>query len=138
MNWLKKIFTIDPSDTKSVNILMWILGPIGYLVSYFIINKLIAITKIIAINAVLVIAVIIYFSWHIYQLRKCSIKKREALKDQPTPITLPPHSMSRSFLRKLFLQEPITKSNPILIAILIDLYFIVNTINYFLTSLNYL
>ncbi len=131
----KKIFSIDISQEKAVNILIWIYGPAGYLSSYFIINNLMLAFKNMAPNIALLTIIIAYFSWHIYQLRKCSLIKQEILKKSQTTINTAPHSLARSFLRKLFLQESLTKSNPILVAILIDLYFIVSSVSCFLDSI---
>ena len=136
--WFKKIFLVDVSRENSVNILIWIYGPVGYFISYFVINNLIMISKITVVNCVLLAIMIAYFSWHIYQLRKCSvIKKRESKNSQKT-VNISHYGLARSFFRKFFLQESITKSNPILVAILIDLYFMVNNVNYFLVNTNHL
>jgi hypothetical protein len=138
IKYFKKIFTIDTSQEKTANILIWIYGPTGYLISYFVINNLMMTLKAVAANIILLAIIITYLSWHIYQLRKCSIIKRELLKKSQTTINTPHHSLTKSFLRKLFLQESLTKSDPIFVAILIDLFFIVNSIDYFLVSINYL
>jgi hypothetical protein len=138
IKWFKKIFSIDSTQEKSAKILVWIYGPIGYLISYFIINNLMMMFKAIAPDAVLLAIIVIYFSWHIYQLRQCAIVKRALLaKSQETTNTLP-GSLTRSFLRKLLLQESLTKSDPMLVAVLIDLYFIVSSFDCFLVSINHL
>jgi hypothetical protein len=138
IKWFKKIFSIDISQEKTVNILIWIYGPAGYLSSYFIINNLMMVFKNMGSNIALLAIIIAYFSWHIYQLRKCSLIKQQISKKSQKTINTPPRSLARSFLRKLFLQESLTKSNPILVAILIDLYFIVSNVSCFLDSINHL
>ena len=138
IKWFKKIFSIDNTQEKSATILIWIYGPIGYLISYFIINNLMMMFKAIAPGAVLLVIIVTYFAWHIYQLRKCAIIKRALLEKTQKTINTPPHSLTRSFVRKLLLQESITKSDPILVAVLIDLYFIVSSVDCFLVSINHL
>ncbi len=137
-NWLKKVFLIDSLKTSSANHLIWFFGPAGYLSSYFIVNKLMIILKIITVNIALSAIIIIYFCWHIHALRKCALTKQKLLKSQGEVENATPRSLTKTFLRKLFLQESLTKSDPILITILIDLYFIVNTVDCLLATINHL
>jgi hypothetical protein len=121
---------IDASHGReSINNLIWRFGLIGYLITFFIINKIILINKIIPINILLSLIPIIYFSWHIFALIKCTPKKPVLSKEDKLK-QKQEHQLMKSFFRKLFLQESLTKSNPILVTQIIDILFIINATEY--------
>lgn len=74
---------------------------------------------------------ITYFIWHIYVLIKCSPKKPKISAEEKKKIREEKwRNAPRSFMRKLFLQESISKWNPVTICIATDLLFFTNFLGY--------
>ncbi len=64
---------------------------------------------------------IIFFSWHIYVLKKCSPKKPKLTPEEKKLKRIEARrNFARSFMRKLLLRESITKWDPIFITMVID------------------
>jgi hypothetical protein len=121
--------SIRGEEKLSVIIRWW--GIIGYLVFYFIVNKLIQFNKITVIDIFLSSLAIVYFSWHIFALKRCSPKKPKLTKEEKKLIKLKNEGQFwKSFMRKLLLQEPITKWNTVSVLIALDLLYIVIFLEY--------
>ena len=73
----------------------------------------------------------IYFIWHIYVVIKCSPKKPKPTPEEKKKMREERwRKAPRSFVRKLFLQEPISKWNPSAMTIAADLLFFTNFVGY--------
>ena len=74
---------------------------------------------------------VIYFAWHIYVVIKCSPKKPKLTAEEKKKIREERwHNAPRSFMRKLLLQEPISKWNPVAMTVAADLLFFTNFMGY--------
>lgn len=130
---MSRIAAIENSFKKAMRgeedltVLIWWWGILGYLVAYFIVNKAIVLIDSAFVDALLAIVGVIYFIWHIYVLRKCSPKAPKLSKEEKQRLRAERRKeFVRSFFRKLFLQEPITKFSPAFTATLVDLFAIAN------------
>lgn len=75
----------------------------------------------------------IYFVWHIYALIKCKPKQPKLSKEEKQKIRQEKlRNAPRSFMRKLLLQEPVSKWNPVSMAIAADLLLFTNFLGYIL------
>jgi asparagine N-glycosylation enzyme membrane subunit Stt3 len=120
LNKIKISFVNASKGLESFSVVAWGWGGLFYLVSYFIFNKLV-----IAINSKffdysLLILLTIYLVWHIYVAIRCFPKAPKLSKEEKEKLKIQNGGASRAFLRKLFLQEPITKTNSRNILIAID------------------
>lgn len=116
---------------ESTQILIWWWGVIGYLVAYFIIERLIKISGLHLADALLSLVMITYFSWHIFALKKCSPKKTKPSKEEKQKLKIEARkNLGKSFARKLFLQEPITNWDPVVVTMVIDVFCIANFLEY--------
>ncbi len=118
---------------EQIKILIRYWGMIAYLFFYFVVRKIMEKVDSAVVDYGLDGFAVIFFIWHIYVMKRCSPKKpklskeekkarrKEAIKNAP-----------RAFMRKLFLQEPITKWNPILMTIVMDLLFLLHFLNFIL------
>ena len=125
---LKHHFIIAQKGEEDLAIVLWVWGGGAYLLSFFI-NNLILLTKIMFVKWVVAILIITYFIWHIVIVRKCTPKKPPLSKEEKERLK---KDRVNRFFRKLFLKEPITKWNPSVIAIIIDLYVIACFLDYFI------
>ncbi len=121
LNKIKISFVNSSKGLEKFSIVSWGWGGLFYLVSYFIFNKLV-----IAINSKffdysLLILLTIYLVWHMYVSIKCFPKTPKLSKEEKEKLKIQNGGASRAFLRKLFLQESITKTNGRNILIAIDI-----------------
>lgn len=115
-------FTNATKGTENLNIVIWYWGIIAYLVAYFIINKAIHAIDIHFIEIAISVLTAIYFAWHIYAVKKCSPKKIKLSKEDKKRQKIEnKHKRVKSMMRKLLLQEPITKWNSVKVTIVMDL-----------------
>ena len=120
LNKIKISFVNASKGLEGFSVVAWGWGGLFYLVSYFIFNKLV-----IAINSKFfdysfLIVLTIYLVWHIYVAIKCFPKTPKLSKEEKEKLKIQKGGASRAFLRKLFLQESITKTNSRNILIAID------------------
>lgn len=121
LNKIKISFENASKGLESFLVIAWGWGGIFYLASYFIFNKLV-----IAINSKffdysLSILLTIYLVWHMYVAIKCFPKTPKLSKEEKEKLKIQNGGASKAFLRKLFLQESITKTNGRNILIAIDI-----------------
>lgn len=120
---IKNSFFIANKGEENIKFLIWGWGFTSYVISYFIINKSILAVNNLFFDYLLSLIAIIFYVWHIYVLRKCSPKKPKLTKEEKKQIKIQNRkNFTKKFFRKLFLQEPLTKSNPVLTTIIIDLF----------------
>jgi hypothetical protein len=119
------------SGEESIDNLIWFWGAIGYFFAYFIAEKLIRAIDVRLIEIIISVVMVGYFSWHIYALRKCSPKKPKLTKEEKKEIKKEQKKdAGKKFIKKLMLQEPITKSNPAFIASVVDIFAIASFLDY--------
>jgi hypothetical protein len=118
---------------ESVHNMIWWWGGIGYALSYFVIDSLIKKVDVFWVDIFTSLVAIIYFIWHIYALKKCQPKKAKLSKEEKKRLKIiARQQFVKKFFRKLFLQEPITKWDPVFITIVIDLLCITHFLSYIL------
>lgn len=123
---IKNSFILTKSGKEDVEIVIWLWGGIAYLLATFF-SKLILWNKYFIIDCLISLLVIAYFFCHIIALRRCAPKKPTLTKEEKEILK---KERTKRFLRKLFLQEPISKWDPVMVAIVIDLFVIVTFLEY--------
>lgn len=97
----------------------------AYLFFFFIVRQLIFAIDFFAVDLILSSFVIVYCSWHIFALIKCKPKKVKLTKEEKEELKKNrAKRLSKSFVKKLLLQESISRWDPISITIAADVYFI--------------
>lgn len=110
---------------------IWGWGLFGYVISFFILDYVVKAVNYRSIDILIAVAVVGYFSWHLYALVKCAPKKPKLTEEEKKQLKLKAKmERTKKFLRKLFLQEPLTKTNPVLVCGAVDLFFIAHFGNY--------
>lgn len=108
-------------------------GFIGYAFFYLVVDTLVLKINYRFIDLILSWIGVVYFIWHIYVLVKCSPKKPKLTKEEKKKIREEKwRNAPRSFMRKLFLQESISKWNPVAMSIAADLLMFTNFLGYIL------
>lgn len=132
INKISESFFAAMRGEESVNKLIWWWGAIGYAVSYFILNNYLIIEfDSFWIDILTSLVAIIYFIWHIYVLKKCQPKKVKLTKEEKKKLKITARKQFfKKFLRKLFLQEPITKWDPVSVSVIVDLLCITHFLSY--------
>jgi hypothetical protein len=117
-------------EESTSNLIKW-WGITAFLVSHFIIDRSVMAVNNRFFDVVLSSLAVIYFVWHIYVLRKCSPKKPKLSKEQKKLLKLEARkNLGKKILRKLLLQEPLTKWQPVTVTIVLDIYFITQFTTY--------
>ncbi len=115
------------NGVEDIKTVIWGWGVVAYIIAFFVLDKLIQAIDVRFIDVVISVLAVLYFSWHIYVLRKYKPKAPKLSKEEKQKLKAEARKdLGKKFLRKLFLQEPLTKSNPILITTVLDLFFIAN------------
>ena len=120
---IENSFTQATKGTESLNNVIRYWGIIAYLVTYFIVNKAVIAIDIHFIEVSISVLTIVYFSWHIFAIRKCSPKKVKLSKEEKKRKKIEnKHNRAKSIMKKLLLQESISKWNSVKMAIVMDLF----------------
>ena len=82
LNRIETSFKAAMRGEELIRRLVWWWGLIGYLVAYFVVDRIIKINNIVFIDVVLSLLTVAYFSWHVYVLKKCSPKKPILSKEE--------------------------------------------------------
>ncbi len=132
------IKTIEESFIKankgqeSLNVVIYWWGVLSYLLTYFLINKIIFYININAIDTFIALAICVYFGWHIFILHKCKPKKIELTQEEKNIIELEKKKeMPKKIMRKILLREPIFKWNIVSVITALDLLYIAHFSGYF-------
>lgn len=135
--FLQKIFIVKNSfifankGEEDVDFLIWFWGVPSYLISYFVINKSILAVNNLWFDYSLSILISIFYIWHIYVVKKCAPKKPKLTKEEKAQIRIQNKGLFyKKLVRKLLLQEPLTRSNPVITTIIIDLFCIAHFASY--------
>lgn len=133
LNKIENSFRASLKGEESTKNLIYWWGFISYLIFYFIIDEIILLVDLRLIDIVLAAIGVIYFTWHIYALKRCSPKKPKLTDEEKKKLQEDRwRKAGRAFMRKLFLQEPITKWNPIIMTMVVDLLFLLKFLGYIL------
>jgi len=123
--------SLKGQENISVLIRWW--GFLGYAFFYFVIDSAILKINIAFIDLVLSWIGVIYFLWHIFVMIKCSPKKPKLTPEEKKKLREEKlRNAPRAFMRKLLLQESITKWNPVAMTIAADILFFANFLGYVL------
>ena len=112
LNKIKISFINSSKGLEDFSIVLWRWGVLSYLASYFILNKLIILINLKFFDYSLSILVVIYYIWHFYVAIKCFPKAPKLSNEEKEMLKIQRGGVSKTFFRKLFLQESITKMNP--------------------------
>lgn len=116
-------FRKSTKGEESINNVIWWWGLCAYLVAFFIAEKLILKINFRSVDILISTLMLIFFCWHLYALKKCSPKKPVLTKEEKLKKKIEARqNLGKKFLRKLFLQEPLTQTNPVIVAVVVDLY----------------
>lgn len=125
------VFKRATSGQETVAHMIWWWGVVGYLLAYFLFNKLIQLIDLRLIDVLISVLMVLYFSWHFYALRKCAPKKPKLTDEEKKRLKEERKiNIGKSAARKLFLQEPITKWDPVFMAITLDVLCITHFVGY--------
>ncbi len=131
LNKVESSFKAAMKGEESLHNLIWWWGVTSYLLSYFVIDRVIKINNIRSIDIIISVLMSVYFAWHIYVLKKCSPKKPVLSKEEKKKLRQEARKeFGKKFLRKLFLQEPISKWNPVLVTAVVDIFGISTFLGY--------
>lgn len=123
-------FKLATKGKESLSTLMWLWGLLAYILAHFAEMTVIRIDSRIT-DIVISVLAIVYFSWHIYVLRKCSPKKPKLTKEEKKRIKLEKkRGRGKRLMRKMLLKEPFSEWNPVLICTVVDLYFVATFLYY--------
>jgi hypothetical protein len=118
---------------EKINNVIWLWGAIFYVVAFFGIDTAIKRVDIMSFDMLLSVMTVGYTAWHVYILRKCAPKKPKLSKEEKKRLKAEARrDAGKRFLRKLFLKEPIVKSNPVFVALIMDLLVITHFLEYIL------
>lgn len=124
-NKIKTSFKKIIKGEEEMKNLIWFWGVVSYVTVYFLFNFIIRVSQSYFITFSLSLITIIYFLFHIFALKKCQPKKKKLTKEEKKLLQKNRgKNFSKSFFRKLTLQEPITKWNTVNILIALDLLYI--------------
>ena len=130
-NKVKTSFKAATKGEESVQNVIWWWGVCGYLGAFFIANRIVKISNIRIIDILVSLLMIIYFSWHFYAMRKCAPKKPKLSKEEKKRLREEARKdFTKKLARKFFLQESITKWDPILVVLAIDAFSIATFLQY--------
>ena len=121
LNKIRISFVNSSKGLENFSVVSWGWGGLFYLMSYFIFNKLVIAIDSKFFDYLLITLLTIYFVWHIYVSIKCFPKTTKLSKEEKEQLKIQNGGASKAFLRKFFLQEPITKKNGRNILIAIDI-----------------
>jgi hypothetical protein len=113
--------------------LIWWWGSIGYFVAFFVADRVVKISNIKFVDVSVSLLMVVYFSWHFYVLKKCAPKKPKLSKEEKRILREEARKiLGKKLMRKFFLQESITKWDPIFVALVIDVFAIASFLEYLL------
>ncbi len=128
----KSFLKINAGEEIFFNVI-WFWGVVSYLVTLFVINKLIKLITAQWLAGILAFVVIGYFIWHIFAIYKCKPKEPKLSKIEKK---LKRQEEKRQFLKitleKIFLKRSWTEWNTATVLTAIDLYIITNFLGYIL------
>lgn len=129
-NKIETSFKAALRGEESLDVLVYRWGIFSYIVA-FLMNKLFRMVGSYFFTLPFAVLLVCYFVWHIYVLRKCTPKKPKLTKEEQQKLREERRKeLGKKLLRKLFLQESITKWNPVLMATVTDAFCIAQFFDY--------
>ena len=130
-NKIETSFKAATKGEESVHNMIWWWGVCGYMVAFFIVNRIVKVSDSIIIDIIVSLLMVIYFVWHFYAMRKCAPKKPKLSKEEKKKLREEARKdLGKKLARKFFLQESITKWDPIFIVLVIDVFSIATFLQY--------
>ncbi len=131
---IKQSFIAATKGQETIKNLIWRFGIPAYVVFYFMVEKTIKSVDYKFVDLLLSIIGVLYFSWHIFVMFRCSPKKPQISKEEKRRLRQEAiRNAPRKFIRKLFLKEPITKWNSFTMTIAVDILFCMQFLGYIIT-----
>lgn len=116
---------------EKLNTVIWWWGATAYFATYFLIDPQIKKIDQIWFDISISFLMIIYFIWHIFVLRRCTPKKPVLTKEEKRRLRIMARKeFFKKFMRKLLLQEPISRWDPVFVSMVIDLLCISHFLTY--------
>jgi hypothetical protein len=137
-NFMKDVFKKIETSFKAamngeekVNNVIWWWGVMGYVIAYFIVDRIVKINSFSFVDILISLLMVVYFSWHIYVLKKCAPKKPKLSKEEKKQLKEEARKeRGKKFMRKLFLHESLTNWDPIFVTMMIDIFCIAQFLDY--------
>jgi len=130
-NKIETSFKAATKGEESVHNMIWWWGVCGYMVAFFIANRIVKVSDSRIIDILVSLLMVIYFAWHFYAMRKCAPKKPKLSKEEKKRLREERRKdFGKRLARKFFLQESITKWDPIFIVLVIDAFSIATFLQY--------
>lgn len=124
-------FKASLKGEENVKVLIYYWGLIGWFVAFFVMDRIVKINNLRVVDISISVVTIIYFVWHIYVLKKCSPKKPKLSKEEKKKLKEEARKeIGKKVLRKLLLQEPIKKWDPIFVSMVFDAFCIAQFVGY--------
>lgn len=128
---IKTSFIKAMKGEEKLERVLYLWGLVAWLFAYFIANRLIKIIDVQVLDFAIAIVMSAYFIWHIYIVRQCAPKKEKLSKEEKKKRKMEGRQdATGSFMRKLLLQEPITKWDPVLFSYVVDAFCIAHFIGF--------
>jgi hypothetical protein len=130
-NKIETSFKAATKGEESVHNMIWWWGVCGYMVAFFIANRIVKVSDSRIIDILVSLLMVIYFGWHFYAIKKCAPKKPKLSKEEKKKLREEARKdFGKRLARKFFLQESITKWDPIFIVLVIDVFSIATFLQY--------
>ena len=130
-NKIETSFKAATKGEESVHNMIWWWGVCGYIVAFFFANRIVKVSDSRIIDILVSLLTVIYFVWHFYAMRKCAPKKPKLSKEEKKKLREEARkNFGKKLARKFFLQESITKWDPIFIVLVIDVFSIATFLQY--------
>lgn len=128
---IENSFRASNKGEEKINIVLYYWGLISYAFFYLVVNQLILAVNNKVFDIVLSSIGMIYFLWHLFAIMKNKPKKPKLSKEEKKRLRAEYwHNAPKSFMRKLLLQEPLSKWNPVAMEVAVDLLFLVHYFGY--------
>ena len=116
---------------EQINVIVYWWGYIAYLFAFFVADKLVKINSLHSVDIIISATMVIYFSVHLYALKKCAPKKPKLSKEEKLKLREDSRKdFNKRLVRKLLLQESIKKWNPIFVTMVIDAFCMAHFLGY--------
>ncbi len=116
---------------ETLSHVIWWWGVVGYLVAFVIANKLIRVINFRFIDIFLSLLMTLYFSWHIYAIKKCAPKKPKLSPEEKNKLKEERRAqLGKKALRKLLAQESLTAWDPVFMVMMLDVLCITHFFGY--------
>lgn len=124
-----KLIKNNSIGSGNLNHIIWLWGGFVYVLCFIFLFDLHSKIQSKTIFLITISLLVFYFFWHIFITIKNSPKIIKS-KEEKNLDNLKNGGKLNTFMRKLFLQEPIFNSKPTRIVIVIDIFFIVHYLSY--------